>query len=687
MTNTAKLRSVPKRELSVSYSTGKDVNKPGNLRPVEAGTLRQLADCEPVLLPTRADFDALPDEKQKRLKHGLPYFVGALLPAGERTNGAVIERSMVTLDVEAPKPKPNETATDRATRRAKGQPPKPQDVDETLSMLGYEHWVYSSLNHTRQAPRYRVVVPLSKPLQDADLREITLAVAEAVGIPAHFVDEASWKPSQPMFLPAKYKDGEFWSSGAQSGAPWKASTAQRKKRQHADPIVDGLMQAGLYLHEDRQQPGKHFFRCPFADDHGTVNDTQTVYFQEGSRADALDPGRPAVKCFDTTADHDGKPHLTLAVLKAWLRERLGDSFVGYERLADFPDKRPGRRVDAPRFAVQSVHQFLDHDPLPWLIKGVLARGEICMIQGQSGAGKSFVALDMARCMATGQPWNGMAVTGRLRVGYIAAEGVASIRRRVQAMLRFFNLKEDQLSILFIADAPNLADEKDCVRICEGVLEATNGAGLDVLFIDTLARSTAGVNENTSEMSVPLKHLAAMHRATGATQIPLHHLGKDTERGGRGWSGIKADMDTVLEVAKGAAELRSIKVDKQRDGDESLRFGFQLVTVPIGHDEDGEEITSAVVAYSEFAQAAHERPLSANEAVLLDVLEEMHLAGEEMSLRAVESAFVKAKGATPEQAKSARQQVRKTLLPKLCARADVGFAYDEEAQMVHCRGAP
>src|SRR3990167_6712661 len=692
-----KLRSVPNREspvsyIPVSYSTVKDVNKPGNLRPIEAGTLRQLADCEPVVLPTRADFAALPDEKQKRLKHGLPYFVGALLPDGVRTDSAVIERRMVTLDIEAPKPKANETATEQATRRAKGQPPKPQDVDETLSMLGYEHWVYSSLNHTRQAPRYRVVLPLSKPLQDADLREITLAVAEAVGIHAHFVDGASWKLSQPMFLPAKYKDGEFWSSGPQPGAPWVASTAQRKtaKRQHADPIVDGLMQAGLYLHEDKQQPGKHYFRCPFADDHGTVNDSQTVYWEEGSRTDALGSGRQAVKCLDKEADHDDGPdHLTLAVLKAWLRERLGEHFVGYERLADFPDKRPGSRVQLPRFAVQSVDQFLDHDPLPWLIKGVLARGEICMIQGQSGAGKSFVALDMARCMATGKPWNGMKVSGKLRVGYLAAEGVASIRRRVQAILKHFNLKPEQLDILIIADAPNLANEKDCVEICERILEATNGAGLDVLFIDTLARSTAGINENTSEMSVPLKHLAAMHRATGATQIPLHHLGKDVERGGRGWSGIKADMDTVLEIAKGTGEVRSIKVDKQRDGDESLRFGFQLVSVPLGQDEDGEEVSSAVVAYSEFAQAAQERKLSADDKLLLAVLEEMHLTGDEMSLPAVELAFVEAKEqekgikASTSQSKGYRYTAR-TRLPPLCARSDVDFLYDEETKAVSHR---
>lgn len=388
-----------------------------------------------------------------------------------------------------------------------------------------------------------------------------------------------------------------------------------------------------------------------------------------------------------------QPHLTLSTLKAWLRERLGDRFANYERLADFPDKRPGSRVALPRFTLQTVDQFLDHEPAQWLIKGVLARGEICMVQGQSGAGKSFVALDMARCMATGQPWNGHPVAGKLRVGYLAAEGANSIRRRVQAMLKHFKLKPAQLQILFITDAPNLADEKDCVRICEEILEVTNGAGLDALFIDTLARSTAGVNENTSEMAVPLKHLAGMHRATGATQIPLHHLGKDAERGGRGWSGIKADQDTVLEVAKGAGELRSIKVEKQRDGDESMRWGFQLVPVPVGVDEDGEAVTSAVVSYSEFAQVSRERPLSSNGALLLQLLDNMHLSGEALTLGAVQAAFIKAKEkekgieATAAQRKSFRQEVRDKLLPMLTERADVPFVFDEEALMVLHKAPP
>ena len=63
----------------VGYSIGEDVNKPSNVQPVENGTLAQLADRQPRELPPRASFDALPEEKQKRLKHALPYFVGAVL--------------------------------------------------------------------------------------------------------------------------------------------------------------------------------------------------------------------------------------------------------------------------------------------------------------------------------------------------------------------------------------------------------------------------------------------------------------------------------------------------------------------------------------------------------------------------------------------------------------------------------
>lgn len=64
------------------------------------------------------------------------------------------------------------------------------------------------------------------------------------------------------------------------------------------------------------------------------------------------------------------------------------------------------------------------DNADWLFPDLLCRGDTMMLYGDSGAGKSFVALDMAFALAAGVPWcNGLFVpTSPRRVLYCVGEG-------------------------------------------------------------------------------------------------------------------------------------------------------------------------------------------------------------------------------------------------------------------------
>ena len=46
-----------------------------------------------------------------------------------------------------------------------------------------------------------------------------------------------------------------------------------------------------------------------------------------------------------------------------------------------------------------------HSP-DWLIQGVIEKGTLAAVIGESGSGKSFLALDLAACVQTGKPWHG-----------------------------------------------------------------------------------------------------------------------------------------------------------------------------------------------------------------------------------------------------------------------------------------
>jgi hypothetical protein len=115
-----------------------------------------------------------------------------------------------------------------------------------------------------------------------------------------------------------------------------------------------------------------------------------------------------------------------------------------------------------------------------------------------------------------------------------------------------------------------------------------------VIIDTFAQVMPGANENAGEdVGKALQHCKGIHKATGAVVILVHHAGKDSSKGARGWSGLRAAADAELEVVR-TPTGRLLRSTKQKDGEDGLEWGFELGVLPIGVDEDGEVLTSCVV---------------------------------------------------------------------------------------------
>lgn len=229
----------------------------------------------------------------------------------------------------------------------------------------------------------------------------------------------------------------------------------------------------------------------------------------------------------------------------------------------------------------------------WIIKGILPRSrDPSLLFGASGSGKSFLALDMALAIVRGEEWFGHR-TKQTAVVYLAAEGGSGLGKRVKAYCDRRSLDIDELPIDVITNCPNILLEEDVSELAKS-LGASGPYGLVV--VDTLAQVTPGANENAGEdMGRALANLKALGDATGATVQVVHHAGKDLNRGSRGWSGIKAAMDSQLEVQRDTETgARSFRVEKMKDGEDGAQFGFKLDVVELGVDEDGDIITSCVV---------------------------------------------------------------------------------------------
>lgn len=230
-----------------------------------------------------------------------------------------------------------------------------------------------------------------------------------------------------------------------------------------------------------------------------------------------------------------------------------------------------------------------------LVQGVLTAGGGSMLYGGSNSGKTFFAIDMAASVARGAPWLGRQTEPGLVI-YLAAESPASVRSRLQAYQMYHKVRVPNFAI--VQSPIDLFDgEADTDAVIELVqqLEAKCGKRARLIVGDTLARLSAGANENAGQdMGLVVRHFDRIRAECNAHFLLIHHSGKDAAAGARGWSGVRAAVDTEIEVTDLAAG-HCAEITKQRDlPTKSERIGFRLETVQLGITKWGDPATCRIV---------------------------------------------------------------------------------------------
>tara|TARA_R100001143_G_C3360997_1_gene135675 strand:- start:8652 stop:10568 length:1917 start_codon:yes stop_codon:yes gene_type:complete len=233
-----------------------------------------------------------------------------------------------------------------------------------------------------------------------------------------------------------------------------------------------------------------------------------------------------------------------------------------------------------RFELVPVAEIAERPPTEWLVEGLVPQADLAMMYGPPGAGKSFAALDLAFCIANGFTWFNRA-TKIGTVVWVAAEAAGSMRNRAKAYAQAKGVALDKCDLWIMEQTMTFMDPDDAAGLMACVTEKQPS----LIIVDTLAAASGGANENSGEdMNVVLDNCRKLHEATGALVMLVHHTGKDTSRGARGWSGLKGAMHTELSVyqIEGSA-TRMMESTKQRDSADGEKFPFRLQVVPIGMD--------------------------------------------------------------------------------------------------------
>lgn len=264
--------------------------------------------------------------------------------------------------------------------------------------------------------------------------------------------------------------------------------------------------------------------------------------------------------------------------------------IGAETLA--PDSRAAM-LQRKLLPIEEIQPYLDTSGL---IKGLLSTTSLVVLYGPSNVGKTFLGLDMALYMAAGSNWHGYRVTKPLRVLYLAAEGGRGTQNRVAA----FKSQFPDIAIRASGKFTLLPMPINLVEDWPHLLDAL-GFDPDCIFIDTLHQTFDGDENASRDMGVYIKAASQIKERTKATVILVHHTGKDTGKGARGHSSLRAAMDTEIELSKNG-DVINMTVTKQRDMRPAKPFAYQLREVLVGLDRDGDQVTSCIVEQCEPAKS-------------------------------------------------------------------------------------
>jgi hypothetical protein len=256
---------------------------------------------------------------------------------------------------------------------------------------------------------------------------------------------------------------------------------------------------------------------------------------------------------------------------------------------------------------------IQDEPVKWLIEGVIPVGAFTALYGPPGSFKSFHALHIAHCIATGTPWMGNEVTEMGAVLYIAGEGFGGVGARIKAIKQHYQT-EDGAPIYVIRHQLNLrasVEDFNALMVAIETLVMETGIDFKLIVVDTLARAFGGGDENSASdmMQFVVTCGRIQQIVQGAALMILHHSGKDQSRGMRGSSALLGAVDTELELIRFEDSMKGIiRTAKQKDGEDGTRYGFEMVKVelaaPAGSLQIGEPVTSLAVQASDSAKTDH-----------------------------------------------------------------------------------
>lgn len=238
-------------------------------------------------------------------------------------------------------------------------------------------------------------------------------------------------------------------------------------------------------------------------------------------------------------------------------------------------------------------------PISWLVKHWIQSQALVMVHGPSGGGKTFVVLDWCLRMASGiEDWAGHKVKPE-NVVYLAGEGHHGLRGRVAAWKH--HNQAGKLKMWLSKDGCDLNTPAGYLKVVEQVRLLPERPG--VIVVDTLHRFLSGDENSAQDAKTMLDACNALMMEFNCSVILVHHTGvsEEAQHRARGSSAWRGALDIEISIVPGKdGQPMQIVQRKSKDAEmaETVYVTLETIAIPGWLDEDGQQVTSAVIALAE-----------------------------------------------------------------------------------------
>lgn len=256
------------------------------------------------------------------------------------------------------------------------------------------------------------------------------------------------------------------------------------------------------------------------------------------------------------------------------------------------------------FPLLTISDIENRPPLEWLVKRHIPRVSMGFLYSVPGAGKSFLALDMALTIASGAAtWFGDAIGADNRnVVYIAAEGAYGFGDRIAAWKKTHGDAETAKNVgrnfLMLPATIAFMDRNDVEKLLRTVRDLGPGRRPCLVVVDTVSRMLPGADENLQkDMTLFIDACGAVRETFQCAVVGVHHAGKSGDM--RGSTVLQGAGDFVFKLERNKkARVGTLHAEKQKDGADGWSDAYSFAPVVLGPERSSLVVTRTAVSITD-----------------------------------------------------------------------------------------